>query len=291
MAGTGLDAETERIVKEKLLGLLESLEKKRISGHKLISDEDTVYTSLKNPRLGDIKVTVFPGKSLQVFLSNRRSPESPFSVMDASERRLYIERRPVEEVSDRDVLPALYLISHSDREMIHNPENKRVEFFSAFLNLVPDTGQPSGPPDITARPYEDLAPEERMELLRRVSSTDPIRERIMRDLFEFNVTFARYKQPEKLHTLRFPPGQVQEYVGQMSRDIYPQNLRYVLLRDYPADHDKFAAYLKDRLASLKNLVQGRRDLAVGEYAAYLDDVKNAADDQVAKINMMQGRKK
>lgn len=78
---TGLHPTVEQKVKEILQGLLEYFEKKRLSGRKMISDEEIVYNSLKNPRLGDIKVLVFPGPPVQVFLSNRRDPNSPFAVM------------------------------------------------------------------------------------------------------------------------------------------------------------------------------------------------------------------
>lgn len=289
MPGTGLDAATEEVVRQRLAGLLENFEKKRATGRKLISDEDAVYTALRNPRLGDIRVTVFPGKNLQVFVSNKRNPDSPFVVMEAEDRRQYVERRPLDDQAERDTLPGLYLIDHSDREMLRDKEVARVDFFSAFLKLNGETDVPTGP--VVQRPYEDLDLEERMEMLQKLTPTDPMRERIARDLFEFTLTFARYKQPEKPHVVRFPPGQVREYVGQLSRDMYPQNLRYVFLRDFAGDHEKYSMYVRDRLTALKNLVQGRRDLAGGRYAEYLHDIQIGVDEQIAKLDDMHSRER
>lgn len=289
MPGTGLDTATEEVVRARLLGLLENFEKKRATGRKLISDEEAVYASLRNPRLGDVRITVFPGKAFQVFVSNKRNPDSPFAVMEAEERRQYVERRPLDDEAERDTLPALYLIDHSDRELLRDRKVERVEFFSAFLKLSGETEAPAGP--VVQRPYEDLDLEERMEMLQKLTATDPMRERIARDLFEFTLTFARYKQPEKPHALRFPPGQVREYVGQLARDMYPQNLRYVFLRDFPGDHEKYSAYVRDRLLALKNLVQGRRDLAGGRYAEYLHDIQLGVDEQIAKLDDMHSRER
>lgn len=288
---TGLHPTVEQKVKENLRGLLEYFEKKRRSGRAMISDEEIVYNSLKNPRLGDIKVIVFPGPPVQIFLSNRRDPNSPFAVMDAAERRNFIERRPLDEIDDSESLPCLYLISFSDREMMRNPDIPRVEFYSIYLNLSGEAPAQNEEVDIRSKPYDSLDYSERMNLYRSISAVDPLRERIARDLFDFSIQFARYKQPEKQQTLRIPPEQVNEYLGQFSRDMYPKNLRMVLLRDFPADHEHYCKYVKDRMTALSGIVQSRLSGAGGEYAAYLNAVLRGIEEQIAQIDQLQGRRR
>lgn len=288
---TGLHPTVEQKVKENLQGLLEYFEKKRRSGRAMISDEEIIYNSLKNPRLGDIKVIVFPGPPVQIFLSNRRDPNSPFAVMDAAERRNFIERRPLDEIDDSESLPCLYLISFSDREMMRNPDIPRVEFYSIYLNLSGEAPAQNEEVDIRSKPYDSLDYSERMNLYRSISAVDPLRERIARDLFDFSIQFARYKQPEKQQTLRIPPEQVNEYLGQFSRDMYPKNLRMVLLRDFPADHEHYCKYVKDRMTALSGIVQSRLSGAGGEYAAYLNAVLRGIEEQIAQIDQLQGHRR
>ncbi len=288
---TGLHPTVEQKVKENLQGLLEYFEKKRRSGRAMISDEEIIYNSLKNPRLGDIKVIVFPGPPVQIFLSNRRDPNSPFAVMDAAERRNFIERRPLDEIDDSESLPCLYLISYSDREMMRNSDIPRVEFYSIYLNLSGEAPAQKEEVDIRSKPYDSLDYSERMNLYRSISAVDPLRERIARDLFDFSIQYARYKQPEKQQTLRIPPEQVNEYLGQFSRDMYPKNLRMVLLRDFPADHEHYCKYVKDRMTALSGIVQSRLSGAGGEYAAYLNAVLRGIEEQIAQIDQLQGRRR
>ena len=289
--GTGLHPSVEQRVKEILLGLLKYFEKKRLSGRKMISDEEIVYNSLKNPRLGDIKVLVFPGPPVQVFLSNRRDPNSPFAVMDAGERRNYIERRSLDEVNDSESLPSLFLISFADREMIKNPNNVRSEFYSTYLNLSGNAEPIVEKNDLRSKPYDSTTHDERMAMLHSLSPVDPLREQIAKDLFDFIISYARYKQADKQQTIRLPPGQVREYLGQFSRDMYPQNLRLVLLRDFPADHDRYCSYVKDRMSALARIVQSRIDVATGEYARYLREVMRGIEEQIAQIDQLQGRRR
>jgi hypothetical protein len=288
---TGLHPAVEQRVKEILQGLLQSLERKRLSGRKLISDEEIVYNSLKNPRLGDIKVIVMPGPPLQVFVANRRDAASPFAVMDPDERRNYVERRPLDEIKDGGGLPSLYLISVGDREMLKNPKLPRFEFYSSYLNLSGDSHQSGEEVDLKSKPYESLTNEDRMAMLRTLSPVDPLREQIAKDLFDFVVSYARYKQPDKQQTIRIPPDQIREYLGQFSRDMYPQNLRMVLMRDFPADHDRYCAYVKDRMKALGRIVQSRLDGASSEYAAYLREILRGIEDQIAQIDQLQGRRR
>lgn len=288
---TGLHPTVEQRVKEILLGLLEYFEKKRLSGRKMISDEEIVYNSLKNPRLGDIKVLVFPGPPVQVFLSNRRDPNSPFAVMDAAERRNYIERRSLDEVNDSELLPSLFLISFADREMLKNPNNVRSEFYSTYLNLSGNAEPVVEEVDLRSKPYDSLTHGERMAMLHTLSAVDPLREQIAKDLFDFIISYARYKQADKQQAIRLPPGQVREYLGQFSRDMYPQNLRMVLLRDFPADHDRYCSYVKDRMSALARIVQSRLDVATGEYAEYLREAMRGIEEQIAQIDQLQGRRR
>lgn len=288
---TGLHPTVEQRVKEILLGLLKYFEKKRLSGRKMISDEEIVYNSLKNPRLGDIKVIVFAGPPVQVFLSNRRDPNSPFAVMDAAERRNYIERRPLDKAIDSELLPSLFLISFADREMLRNPDKERFEFYSSCLNLSGNAGPIVEEVDLRSKPYDSLTPAERMEMLHSLSAVDPLREQIEKDLFDFTINYARYKQPDKQQVIRLRPGQVREYLGQFSRDMYPQNLRMVLMRDFPADHDRYCSYVKDRMSALARIVQSRLEGASGKYVGYLEEVMRGIEEQIAQIDQLQSRRR
>ncbi|MBW7856771.1 MAG: hypothetical protein H3C43_00330 [Leptonema sp. (in: Bacteria)] len=290
---TGLNQTVEQKVKEVFIGLLESFEKKRLSGRKLVSDEEIIYNSLKNPKLGDVKVTVFPGPPIQIFINNRRDPDSPFAVMDSQQRRDFIERRAVEESKDNDIAPALYLISFNDRETLKNPNLERVEFYSVFLGLVDDQEEKRLPPghELLDRPYESLNPSEKMILLNVLAKADPIRNRIKTELFDFSLKYARYKQSEEQRIVTIPPDQIAEHIGQLSRDMYPQNLRTILLRDFPKDHDRICNYVKDRLESLNRLITGRLDLDDGQYSYYLRQIQQSIVDQIRQIDMLASRRR
>lgn len=289
---TGLNPTAEQKVKETFLGLLESFEKKRLSGRRLVSDEELIYNSLKNPKLGDVKIIVFPGPPIQIFVNNRRDPDSPFAVMDGQQRRDFIERRPVEELKDNELLPALYLISYTDRETLKNPSLERIEFYSVFLGLIEQQEEQRLPPghELLERPYETLNYSEKMTLSKVLAKADPLRNRIKIELFDFSLKYARYKQSEEQRIISIPPDQIAEHIGQLSRDMYPPNLRTILLRDFPKEHDRICGYVKDRLESLARLITGRLDLDNGQYSSYLRQVQQSITDQIRQIDMLASRR-
>jgi len=285
-----LDSNVEDQVKALLRALVASFEKTQLSGRKLLSDEEIVYKSLKNPRLGDVKVIVFAGPPVQVFIANRRDANSPFAVMSNHERRNYIERRPLNDRIDDVEFCGLFLISLADREMIQDVNQKRVEFYSTLLHLFGEPVAAKTAPSIESKPYSELTPSEKIKLLTSLSEMDSRKDKIMKEMCEFIVSYARYKQAEKLQTIRIPPFKAKEYVGQFSRDMYPQNLRMVLMRDFPAEHNRNCAYVQEKLAILSALAKEKMSSESNEYNHYLNDITLAVNEQIAQIRQLAGRK-
>ncbi len=243
-------------VKNLLVNLLTNLKARRALGGTggLVTDEEAVYSGLTHPERGDVVVIVYRGKkSPQVFLGNRREEDSPLAVMDKAIGRKYPGRRPLVGRFDdlKEDEAHLFLITIQDREMLHGAGEERIDLFSVHFGLaeVKPMVHRAGD-ELRNRRLEECSIADRWEIFNRQWEADGRLSAIEKDLFGFQFTYARYKQPSKEEILMFTPSKWKPHLGQLVRDMYPYNVRKTLREDFPKEH---AEKLKQTHASLQGL--------------------------------------
>lgn len=246
-------------VKSVLLGLMHTLKAKRGLGAEhsgLSTDEEIILQSLSHPERGDVKIMLANLDNRdQVFISNRRDPSSPFSVMDKDLIRLYPGRRSVDGVTKQTLIDgqfALFIITITDREYLRMNESTIDQFFSVHLGIHDDMDQKSHTVnDYMLRSVDNWSMDEKLDSLNRLDWGDPKILAVEKELFGFSLAFAKYKQKSAEELVVLSPRKPVERISQLIRDIYPYNVRVVLRRDFPKEH---AAKLEETREVLRNLI-------------------------------------
>lgn len=239
----------------------------------LIPDEEMVLNSLAHPERGDVKIIVaeYMGDEF-VYVGNKRDPDNPFAVMHVSEVRNHTGRRLLDpDSAGLDGTAgeySLYLITVQDRDILRHSE--QTSFFSIDLQL-------NGPIEksnaVKAKSFNDLDEWERWEYLLRSTESDPNRKSLEEEFYTYDIEYAKYRQSEKMETLHLPQRKAKERLGMLARDIYPNNIRLSLKRDFPAEHKEKKKYLLSVLQGFKEKLNQRKDPDAPEsYTQYLNSV-------------------
>ncbi|MBE7440093.1 MAG: hypothetical protein HS115_16700 [Spirochaetales bacterium] len=247
-------------IRKILQGLIATLRsRKPASGSgTLIPDEEYILESLTHPERGDVMVLmVRQPKSMELFLSNRRDASNPFVVMDKDSARRNPGRRPLNHDPSglKEGEWGLFINSIQDRELLR--VEVPVEAYSSHFGLG-DSIRPAQTlaPDLESRPVHALAESERWLLFKRGLEPTDAGNKIERELFGFQVHYAKYKAAVREETVVLNPRKLKQNVGQMIRDIYPYNVRVILRRDFPLEH---AQKIKDMETALKSLISEVRN--------------------------------
>ncbi len=260
---TELNPEDFAFVQNALRSLMTALSTRKAVGgvSTSIPDEDIVLQSLAHPERGDVLVSaVREGHGpLQVFISNRRDADNPFAVMSPSMVRDFPGRRPLNNrLNLKDGEHSLYLITVQDRDLLRTRRNDVVEGFSAHFQLHNNpTFTPKQADELKLKPLAQCTVEEKWQIYKKGYPGDNRPEQIEHELLSFPVSFARYTQAQKSEMIVLPPQRYKERVGQLIRDIYPGNVRGMLRRDYPAEHQQLLNAVKTVLTALASTISGK----------------------------------
>ena len=276
---SSLGAPEIQAVKQLLLGLVSTLQtKKAAAGGALITDEETVLSALTHPERGDVIISVVgSGKDLEVFVSNKRDAATPFAVMDCSELRKHPDRRTVDgsRPEAREGRVALFLSSLHDQETFRQAALTRIDSYSSHFQLydaAPSTA-PLPEQDLKTKPLAHCTIAEKWTIYKRDWDFDNRRDSIEKELFSFEVTFARHRVGAKKEVIILPPGKFSANIGQMIRDIYPIGVRTSLRKDFPVDHKTKVLEANHALTMLREQILARVAETNGaEYDAFLQEL-------------------
>jgi len=263
-----------------LSGLIDTLKSRKrigVGAGGLIPDEDSVFSSLIHPERGDVLITIIRFKGgLEIFLSNRRDPTSPFVVMNKDRMKLFPGRRILN--SSHPTLMeneyGLFLLSVQDQELLRDTKN-RIDIFSVHFNVHDPFDNPHQEhDDLRAKPLELCSNSEKWKIYKQNREMDSRVPLIERELFSFKVLFARYNQGQKEEFILLTPEKFKQNLGQWIRDMYPYGIRLSLRKDFPDEHKKKLADVHSNLKKLLDLINARVAPVNGpEYAAYLKELQ------------------
>ncbi len=285
---SSLSHEDLTAVKHVLLGLVATLQsKKAAAGGKLITDEESVLSALTHPERGDVVVYVLnageTGRPLEVLLSNKRDPTTPFAIMDLGELRRHPDRRAVDgsRPEPKAGRVALFLASQHDLDAFRLSAQTRVESYSTHFQLY-EPAAPLAPPaeqDLKTKPLDRCTVPEKWTIYKRDWDFDPRRDVIEKELFSFPISYAKHNSPKKEAVLLLAPGKFGQNLGQLIRDVYPVGVRTSLRRDFPADHRAKLAEVYSILEDVRGRVLSRKaDTNGPEYDAFLQELADLIGD-------------
>lgn len=256
------DAERED-VRRNLRGLVNTLKQKKAVGsvHGVLTDESIVLNALEHPERGDVEIIILQeGSELDLFISNRREEDSPFSLMGTKQLREHPGRRPIDNASLtlKDGEFGLFLLSIQDREQLRHKEASLLRIFSSHFGIseTPSNVE-KNQSDLRQKPLEQCSFEEKYQILVSHWPGDNRIQLIQSEFYEIGLTFARYKQ--KSQTEYFILNQItyKETIGQLIRDCYPYGIRVSLRRDYPKEHNALLDQVHATIRSMAEEVRSR----------------------------------
>jgi hypothetical protein len=273
-----LDPSEIKTIQTALKGLITSLRARKPAGGPsgLIPDEEYVLESLVHPERGDILITAMRGASaLEVFVANRRDAASPFVLMDFQGARKNPGRRQLNHNPGglKEGEWGLFLNSIQDRELLRTASC--IEVYSTHFGIGDSPSQKSSITDrIESKSVESMSTSEKFQLFKRGLEGEVLGEKIDRDLFGFQVQYAKHKMQPRQENIILNPKKVKQAIGQVVRDIYPYGIRVILRKEYPAEHKQKLAEVHKALHELASLVKQKaaNSSGEGEYAEYLEDI-------------------
>ena len=258
-----LNADELQQVQGALRALMSELNSRKSVGGSsgLIPDEEIVLQSLSHPERGDVLITIVRERNdkLQIFLSNRRDPDNPFSVMNQAMVRDFPGRRALNGRTHlKEGEFGLFLITVQDRDLLRTSKAESIEAFSAHFQLHSNPViAPKQADDLKIKPLAQCTVDEKWQIFKKDWPGDDRKELIEQELLSFPLTFARYKQPQKSEMIALPPTKYRERIGQLIRDVYPGGIRGSLRRDYPDEHKQRMQQARSYLANLTQTIGGR----------------------------------
>lgn len=285
-----LTAEERAEVRSVLLGLANSLQARKgmgISG--LVPDEEIVLNSLMHPERGDVGIIAMRSERgrLEIFVVNRRDPDSPFAVMSGNMLRDYPERRFLSSRpghSLRDDEFSLFLITQHDKDQLRAPAVVHVKTYSSSFQLY-ESGS-SGPvarDELAGKTLQTMSADEKLAAYRRGFQGDSRRDAIEKELFGFPFAVPRYKAATREEVMVLPPENYKPRLAQLIREMYPYGVRVSLRRDFPQEHKAKIAEVHQTLLRLAGLVQQRRQgVAPQPLNAHYDEVEAFLREVVEK---------
>ncbi|GIX41292.1 MAG: hypothetical protein KatS3mg129_1025 [Leptospiraceae bacterium] len=283
------EKEVKDYVKEILKKFYDILYKKRIDKGKLLLDEEMIFQAIKDPTKGDIKIIVIYDNVFHIFIESKRHANTYFVVMNDLEAGRFTDRRPFDYYlysSDPKENYNLYLASISDIETIQKSkelENKW-QFYSIELGI---SQPPLQEKEEIPENIDILDWDKKWEIYKKLSDFDPRKKELQKQLYGFTIKYKKYKQPiEEEKFLLIDPFKINEFIGMITRDIYPINLRNVLRRDYKKEHQKLVEYAKSVLESLNEEVQNRKE-RFQDSEDYKEYLKNIEKEIFRQINLLE----
>ena len=248
-------------VKEYLIGLGKTLQKKKGIGNRgaMLSEEETVLNGLLHPQRGDILISILRlGQDLNIFVQNPRDPDNPFVVMNPRDHGKNPGRRKL-NTSDSQLQEgefALFLSTAQDRELFRISKDQFINLYSIELEIAENRPEASDrEQDLRRKHLSECTEDERWKIYKANWDFDSRRKIIIEDMMTIPVLYAKYKQPVKQQNLSLEPGIFESSLHQMIRDIYPSNLRPVLKKDFPREHDEKIKEVMDCLKSVRIKIQ------------------------------------
>lgn len=251
-------------VKTILVTLMNSLNQKDTIGSKniLSSDESIVLEALQHPERGDVEISVYKDKGdLDIFMSNRRNMDSPFSIMGYDQMKQHPERRPLDsyiEIKKEEY--GLFLVSFQDRELLTDTKVQVEKFYSVHLGisqkqdetLIIDT-------DIKGKELEECSLEEKVRIYTESSVGDSRVEEVKKEFFLFDLPVKIYNRPADFKKIFLEPNKFRNKIGQIIRDCYPYRIRISLREDFVDDHETNLNECYKLINGIKNEVEKRID--------------------------------
>jgi hypothetical protein len=277
--------ETEKI-KTYLEGIKESLSARKGMADKssLLTEEEAVLNSIINPERGDIKITLMRDKKETViFVNNQRDPENPFVVMNYADQKRFSGRRPLNTLfrNLKEGEHALYISSGQDKELLANTGITKIVF---YLTQITETQKAqvaptSGTDHLKTKPLAECTVDEKFIIYKRGWGFDTRMNQITAELFTLELLFARYNQPVKKELINIEPLKFKVSIHQMIRDVYPYNIRVLLRKEFPEDHEKKLQEVMDILKTLLIKIEEKSEFAGdGDYGIFLKEVSAFAKD-------------
>ncbi len=248
-------------VKHTLAGLIRVLKSKKGLASKgtLLSEEESILGTLIHPERGDLMLKLLrEKKEIHVFINNPRDPNTFFSIMSNEDARKNTGRRMIggnSGTEHEEDGSSLYLINAHDRDALIDPRSEVISLYTNVFGLSETpVREVSAEETLKNKPYENCTFSEKWIIYKKDWEMDRRRTSIAVELFQCELSYARFKQPVKSERIMLSPEKYRESVGQISRDIYPVNVQMVLKKDFPVDHKKKAAEVAEVLLSLKKRV-------------------------------------
>lgn len=248
-----------------ITGLIDTLKLRKGIGQKggLLSEEESILNSLLHPERGDLIITLFrDGRNLQLYVSNPRDPSNPLAVMNSTESKRHTGRRLMNAnvILTDETKYALFLITTQDRDLLKVEKQNRLDFYSISFGLgeTPIQTASQAMDDLKSKPLEKCTFAEKWEIYKKNWEFDFRLPEIEHELFGFSVMYAKYKQPAREETIILSPEKYKENLGQLFRDIYPPNVRIVLMKDYQNDHRKKVEEQHEMLRGLVYKIEDKK---------------------------------
>lgn len=260
-----LTPEERDTVKTVLKGLVKTLDHKKGMGTSegLLTDESIVLEALKHPERGDVQIAVFRDKNseLDIFVSNRREADSPFSVMGYDTMKRHIERRPLDSTTTiGEDEYGLYIVSFQDRELLNSKSEEGERFYSVNMGIADHIESiVNKSEDLKGKPLEECTPEEKVKIYIENKIGDPRVGKIKNDFFLFELSLKKYNQAAKMEKIYLEPNNYKSTIGQIIRDAYPYRIRVSLREDYPADHKKNITETQAMMENIKSKITEREN--------------------------------
>jgi hypothetical protein len=271
--------EAEKI-KAYLEGIKENLTARRGIADKslLMAEEETILNSILNPDRGDVKITLMRDrKDSVIFLNNQRDPENPFVVMSFEDHKHFSGRRALNP-SYRTLKEGefgLFISGSQDRELLANTGIPKFTFYSVqFMETAkPVMSASTGTEYLKSKPLAECSVDEKFTIYKRSWDFDSRLSALNAELFSIEMLYARYKSPVKKETLNIEPAKYKVMIHQMIKDVYPYNMKVLLRRDYPAEHETKMQEVMDILKTVINKTEEKSSFAgEGEYGQHLKEV-------------------
>lgn len=278
-------------VRKVLLNLIAGIKARQVitaHGSALLKDEEITLQSLLHPERGDVLVTIVRDHGmLHVFLSNRRDPGSPFSVMDYQTMRRFPARRPVDShhiVKDGET--ALFLCTQQDRDMLARESPDIISAYSSHFDVkeISEVKTQAAPVDPISKSIQ-----EKWDSYRRHDPGDPAVAHIEKELFGYTITYAKYKASAREETVIIRPEKEKLFVGQLIRDIYPYNIRAMFRKDNHEQHLQKLGEVHSTLRKLREQVTNRKGESLPEpYMHYLTGLQEMISNVLEKDPQLNG---
>ncbi len=286
-----LKPEELEYVKLHLNGLINSLKKRKpVAGSGgLLSEEEHIFNSLLHPERGDVTVFIDrTTKPVGIYISNPREPDNPYSVMSYKESNRNTNRRSLSGLSGyrlEDGDYGLFLINAQDRDILDSERDNIISMYSTNFE-VSESRPVSTNTEIDTlknKPIEACTASDKWIIFEKNWEFDNRLDQIEKDLFQIEISYAKYKMPVKQEKIFITPGHYKEHIGQMIRDIYPPNVETVLIKDFPTDHRKKVHERKDIMNTLKFKLEEKISAVSGahpDYLEFLESVKAYISNQI-----------